>query len=72
MGGWETVWFTGEEVERVARVELASLAWEARVIPIYDTRLGGDIRFSLVSTSTPLCGLEVYPVVTTYINFLGS
>lgn len=28
------------EVERVARVELASLAWEARVIPIYDTRNG--------------------------------
>ena len=27
-----------KEVERVAGVEPASLAWEARVIPIYDTR----------------------------------
>ena len=26
-------------MERVAGVEPASLAWEARVIPIYDTRL---------------------------------
>ena len=28
-------------VERVAGVEPASLAWEARVIPIYDTRSAG-------------------------------
>ena len=31
----------GKRVERVAGVEPASLAWEARVIPIYDTRAGG-------------------------------
>lgn len=30
------------KLERVAGVEPASLAWEARVIPIYDTR---DIMF---------------------------
>ena len=28
------------EMERVTGVEPVSLAWEARVIPIYDTRMG--------------------------------
>ncbi len=47
MGGGKRL-LTGRGVERAARVELASLAWEARVIPIYDARLGGDIHFSMI------------------------
>ena len=31
------------KVERVARIELALSAWKAGVIPLYDTRVGGDI-----------------------------
>ena len=31
------------DMERVARIELALSAWKAGVIPLYDTRVGGDI-----------------------------
>ena len=43
-------------MERVAGVEPASLAWEARVIPIYDTRIRlNSIPYNGVKATWRVC-----------------
>ena len=34
-----------KEVERAMRIELTALAWEARVLPLYDARSGQKAAF---------------------------
>lgn len=65
--------------ERVRKVELLSLAWKAKVIPIYDTRIillhrycrGAEIRTLTKRSQSVRATVTQHPDIKIYIIFLS-
>ena len=50
----------GEKLERVARIELAHLAWQASRLPLHHTRL--LVEMERIELSIPACKTGVFPL----------
>ena len=56
------------EMERVMRIELTSPAWEAGVIPLYDTRLAFNPAVRAIEASSCRCKQTSYAAVLMFEN----
>ena len=57
-----------QEMERVMRIELTSPAWEAGVIPLYDTRLAFNPAVRAIGASSCRCKQPHHAAVLVFDN----